>query len=560
MLVERRRELSARLLRGVTVRKRIGILVVHGVGEQTQFEHLETIAGSLFKALSRDPATKPQIQIRRGDQVPLHSPTESWQNAPAVVSWWSQETRRWIDACFHEVTWADLDMPATPTNWLRLVGWALAMPGIKLVDSTKTYRARQQHVCLPVPLSVAGRLSVRLQLFGVSLLFFLTLVSINMLTWLFKRLAIRFGPIERASGIIYDYLGDVKLYQDWAIRDDGLEALGEKTRASIQRRAVRALAAMAGAVQHKRLDEYYLFSHSLGTVVAFNALMELGVTLPNYFNEEEWAAMPVAMKTQAGHDAPVIQKPRRPYWLGKRDAIDRSVLFAGLKGLLTMGSPLNKFAAMWPAIVPVNREALAHPVSWFNVADRQDIVAGNNISLFRSCGGTSTDEVAGLRLRNMPWADRLSIFTAHTSYWKADFTPPHPLARVKSRLTGQHPQRLMNRLIPWLETGDAGRFDPPDDRVPGWLATFLYGVWLAVAGVMLAFVPAFLLRWIEILLSGGDAAVHYTLWGAVVETVTNPSLLAMHILAVIGAGILTVTICSLIRYTWEANRDKWTES
>lgn len=541
-------------------RTRIGILVIHGVGEQTQFEYLEAIAGNLFKALSQDPARKPQIQIRRGAQSQLHAPTESWRNVPAVVSWWSQETQRWIDAHFHEVTWADLDIPDTFLNWWRLVGWGLAMPGIKLVDSTRTFQARQQHVCLPVRLSVGRRLSVRIQLFGVSLLFFLMLTSINMFSWVLRRLSITFAPIEHARGIIYDYLGDVKLYQDWAIRDDGLEALGEKSRAAIQRRAVRALASMAGEVQHKRLDSYYVFSHSLGTVVAFNALMELGITLPNYFSEEEWAALPIAMKIQAGYDSPVLQKPRRPYWLGKRDAIDRSVLFAGLKGLLTMGSPLNKFAAMWPAIVPVNREALAHPVPWVNVADRQDIVAGNNISLFRSCNGTSTEEVAGLRLRNVPWADRLSIFTAHTSYWKADFMPPNPLGRVKGRLTGQHPQRLMNRLIPWLETGDGGRFEPPDDRMPGWLATCLYGAWLAFVGLALAFIPAFLLRWMETLWSGGDAAIHYSLWEAVIETITNPSSLAMHMGAVIGAGILTVSVCSLIRYTWEVNRDRWTNT
>ena len=541
-------------------RTRIGILVIHGVGEQTQFEYLEAIAGNLFKALSQDPARKPQIQIRRGAQSQLHAPTESWRNVPAVVSWWSQETQRWIDAHFHEVTWADLDMPDTFLNWWRLVGWGLAMPGIKLVDSTRTFQARQQHVCLPVRLSVGRRLSVRIQLFGVSLLFFLMLTSINMFSWVLRRLSITFAPIEHARGIIYDYLGDVKLYQDWAIRDDGLEALGEKSRAAIQRRAVRALASMAGEVQHKRLEAYYVFAHSLGTVVAFNALMELGVTLPNYFSEEEWAALPVAMKIQAGYDAPDLQKPRRPYWLGKPDAIDRSVLFAGLKGLLTMGSPLNKFAAMWPAIVPVNREALAQPVPWVNVADRQDIVAGNNISLFRSCNGTSTEEVAGLRLRNMPWADRLSIFTAHTSYWKADFTPPNPLGRVKGRLTGQHPQRLINRLIPWLETGDGGRFEPPDDRMPGWLATCLYGAWLAFVGLALAFIPAFLLRWMETLWSGGDAAIHYSLWEAVIETITNPSSLAMHMGAVIGAGILTVSVCSLIRYTWEVNRDRWTNT
>jgi hypothetical protein len=541
-------------------RKRIGILVIHGVGEQTRFEHLEALAGNLFKALSQDPARKPQIQIRRGDHAPLHAPRESWRDVPVIVSWWSREVNGWIEAHFHEVTWADLDMPDSVSNWLRLVGWSLAMPGIRLVDSTRTFQARRQHVCVPVRLSVGRQLFVRLQLFGVSLLFFLMLVSINMFSWVLRRLSIQLAPIERARGIIYDYLGDVKLYQDWAIRDDGLEALGEKSRAAIQRRAVRALAAMAGVVLQGRLDEYYLFAHSLGTVIAFNALMELGVTLPNYFNEEEWAELPQALKAQAGYDAPDPQKPRRPHWLGKRDAVDRAVLFAGLKGVLTMGSPLNKFAAMWPAIVPVNREALARPVPWVNVADRQDIVAGNRISLFRSCDDRRPDDIAGLRLRNVPWADRLSLFTAHTSYWKADFTPSNPLGRVQGRLTGKHPQRLMNRLIPWLETGDGGRFDPPDDRMPGWLAMCLHGVWLCLIGLLLSFIPAFLLRWMEILWAGGDPAIHYSLWGAVVETTANPSLLAMHMGAVIGAGMLTVGVCSVIRYAWEANRSKWTDA
>ncbi len=542
--------------------KRIGIIVIHGVGEQTRFEYLEAIAGNLFKALSQDPARKPQIQIRRGDQAPLHAPTESWRNAPASVSWWSQETQRWVEAHFHEVTWADLDMPSTLTNWLRLVGWGLAMPGIKLVDSTRTFQARQQHVCLPMRLSLVERFFVRLQLFGVSLLFFLMLTSINMFSWVLRRLSIRFALIEQARVIIYDYLGDVKLYQDWAIRDDGLEALGEKSRAAIQRRAVRALAAMAGEVQHNRLDEYYVFAHSLGTVIAFNALMELGITLPNYFSEEEWTALPLALKTQSGYDAPDPQKPRRPYWLGKRDAIDRAVLFAGLKGVLTMGSPLDKFAAMWPAIVPVNREALAHPVPWINVADRQDIVAGNEINLLRSCDGVKTDpqDVAGLRLSNYPWADQWTPLTAHTSYWTATFPPNTPLDRLKRLVTRYYPERLMNGLIPWLETGDVAKFVPPRNRMPALVDTLMYVFWLAAIACVLSFIPAFLLRWMETLWSGGDAANHYSLWEAVVETIANPSLLVVHMGIVVFAGILTVGTCSVIRYAWEAHRDKWTDT
>jgi hypothetical protein len=96
--------------------------------------------------------------------------------------------------------------------------------------------------------------------------------------------------------------------------------------------------------------------------------------------------------------------------------------------------------------------------------------------------------------------------------------------------------------------------------MPGWLATCLFGGWLALIGLLLSFIPAFLLRWMETLWSSDEAAIHYSLWEAVVEAVTNPRLLAMHMGAVIGAGILTVGICSIIRYAWEANRSKWTDA
>ena len=115
-----------------TNRKRIGILVVHGVGEQACFDFLEDVATNLYLALSKEPGQKPHVQISRGDQVPVHSPTESWREASAIVSWWSPVSQRWLEAHFREVHWADLDMPATFRNWLDLVGWALGMSGVRL--------------------------------------------------------------------------------------------------------------------------------------------------------------------------------------------------------------------------------------------------------------------------------------------------------------------------------------------------------------------------------------------------------------------------------------------
>jgi len=49
-------------------------------------------------------------------------------------------------------------------------------------------------------------------------------------------------------------------------------------------------------------------------------------------------------------------QPPFPSWRDKEYVLDRRELFKNLRGLLTHGSPLSKFAALWPAIVPLNDE------------------------------------------------------------------------------------------------------------------------------------------------------------------------------------------------------------
>jgi hypothetical protein len=70
--------------------------------------------------------------------------------------------------------------------------------------------------------------------------------------------------------------------------------------------------------------------------------------------------------------------PRRPAWLEPVDVIDRERLFKRLNGYLTYGSPLEKFATLWPAIVPLNKdEAVFNDrFAWFNVFDATDPVSG----------------------------------------------------------------------------------------------------------------------------------------------------------------------------------------
>lgn len=502
--------------------KRIGILVVHGVGDQGAFQFLESVAVHFYRTLLKDPRRAAVLQLCRGDQTPCGSRTESWREHPLLLRWRTLDPPReeWVEARFAEVHWADLDLPPTLGRWLAFAGWALSMSGVRLFADSLVWRHRRAAMTLPRPLTGGRRALVRLQLFGLSLLFLLALLTVGLVSGLLTRLAIRVRWIEAIKDTVYNYVGDVKLYQDWFVRtDDRAEVHGEKSRVAIRRRMVRGLLAMAKEVEEGRLDGFYVIAHSLGSVVAFNALMELETTLPNFLTEREWLALPAAFKIAAREPAPPAQMPRRPPWLEPRDAICRTRVLSGLRGVLTVGSPLDKFAAMWPVIVPVNLAPLGAETPWVNVADRQDIVAGR-IDLFP----LPEPGHGGLRLTNIEWTDQWWPFTAHTSYWKA----------------GRGDHRLIDRLVAWVE--GAPTLAPPADRYPPRLARLLFCLWIAVPSLTVSGLLASLL---SLAVSGPLCSI---LW----SILCLPSFSVLDALGwVLGGGVALVLTGSIIRRIWE---------
>jgi hypothetical protein len=434
--------------------RRIGILVVHGVGDQTCFEHLEHIATNLWEALSQNgyrlsPAgqkptlqqTQPFVQIRRGTEIPYRATIgTSWREPAASVTWWDPAHQRWTEAVFQEIHWSDLQMPLTFWNWLKLVSWALCIWMVRLFDTSSFWRAGVAVNRAPEPLTSWEKWRVRGELFITSLLFVLMLSTVGLI----YLVASRFSEatwIRRVYALIYNYLGDVKLYQDYFTRTEpDLEVIGEKSRVAIRRRMVRAVIQMAKACRTGELDGYFIMAHSLGTVVAYNALMDAEDILPNYLTYDEWsdpALHPFKTTVAPADECTLPQEPRRPPWLAPGEGLNRSRLFEHCEGILTIGSPLNKFAALWPAIVPMHRDPLwrKDPVPWVNVADAQDIVGGL-LTLFRNGIPTNPKiSLPGLQLFNLAWASEQTPFTAHTSYWKP----------------GKDTDRLVNRMIHWLE-------------------------------------------------------------------------------------------------------------
>lgn len=504
--------------------QRIGVLVVHGVGEQRRFECLESVATNLFQALKHD--AKRQAHI------------ESAENK--VIVRWRSPIQQPVEAHFREAYWADLDESQSGWRWLKLVGWVLAMPGVHRFSHSWSESGGCLGMRAPEKVSWRHIAWVRVQLFAVALLFLAMLLSVDVLYWLLRRLSFSATRLAQVRLLIYDYLGDVKLYQDWFERQDATaEVHGEKSRVAIRRRVVRALVEMARDVEAGHLDGYFIIAHSLGTVVAFNGLMEHEHVLANYLSSEDWVGLPAQLKAKVASAPRTVVAPARPPWLADDDAINRAVLFRGLRGVLTVGSPLNKFATLWPALVPVNDAPVFNNVAWINVADCQDIVAGD-VTLLKTPG---TDNcVGGLRVQQLTCADQWTLATAHTQYWKA----------------GRDPRRLIHSLVTWFESGTFTK--PPEGRFsPG----FAYAIY-CLSWVVLFVLPVVALAYLTWLMTEFSETANIVaglfMTSAVDEgfkplldqlTKISTSTLWQRSRDAFFIGASIVLACSVIRHIWE---------
>lgn len=381
--------------------ERIGILLVHGIGEQGRYEHLTGEARCLVAAL-RTLHPDATVEIAQGSSTALLGRAESWcadGNPPLQVTL-RRPDGRLTAFCFHEVWWADIGEPyslsaAVRFWWWGLSVWALPHP---------RHRAEAQ-MALPVtgthdsvPWSDRGKLIF------LGTMFLFVALTVGALDFVGRRLRIGTIPVFRQ---LINYLGDVKLYTDRRRYDgDVLPDVGQPPRVAIRRRMVGALADMALA----GYDRWFVWAHSLGTVVAYNALMETAHSLPNYLNRTQWAklcAAGIAGTGVAGEDWPADAAPAgtpptdpmmppRPPWLAADEVVHRQRLFAALQGFVTYGSPLDKFATLWPTIVPQNRLERVFPpgFQWMNVYDPTDPV-GAALDFFKPLAGSGPGKPAG---------------------------------------------------------------------------------------------------------------------------------------------------------------------
>ena len=121
----------------------LGVLLVHGMGEQKPGDHVEKVVRSLVASWSAD------YEVRRVYQEPVACPTcrrppgtaaqegdgvgaeaRAAKDGPQIIArvqvgGGQNET---VDLHFHEVWWADLGVRTGLWNWCRFLGWVLRAP------------------------------------------------------------------------------------------------------------------------------------------------------------------------------------------------------------------------------------------------------------------------------------------------------------------------------------------------------------------------------------------------------------------------------------------------
>jgi hypothetical protein len=434
--------------------EKVGIILVHGIGEQRRFEHLESHARDLLKALNKREArtgepTQSSIEVIEAPGAPFKAEQTSWATSPsaavhAMVYDGNEGTKREIHLYFHEVWYADIGENFSIGKQLRFWAWGLSMWTLprKLSSSRPAYEnMREPKANIPV----TTQLLVRLQLFFVGVVSVLASFSLTPFIFLFTRL---FNTQDLSFVKLFvNYVSMVKLYnQHFRRGGNPLDALPEPPRSAIRRRMVRTIIDVA--TSPRKYDRWYILAHSLGSVIAFNGLMEPEEILPNYLDEKRWKRVKNAGMVSQVEDQSYLKLdlcPSRPLWVDPNSVIKRRELFCRFRGFLTYGCPLDKFAILWPARVPINKDesVFQDGVEWINVYDVTDPVAGY-LDYFNPTG--PAENYSCLKPRNLGYKASFWVLISHIRY--------HRLGRSRGQVKDKN-RALADFVVEWLLKGSA---------------------------------------------------------------------------------------------------------
>ena len=358
--------------------ERVGLVLVHGIGEQRRFEHLNWQLQELLTGI-RQLGLPLTVELGDGRSAGFLDEQTNWtgdENLSFVRVRIRTSAQHEVELNVHEVWWADINEPYSLLKQLKFATWALSVWAIYGDDADDQRALREMR---RPTIDFWTKLKVKAELFLLAVFALLGLSTVGVLAAILQRLFdFDLGKLAPFR-VFVTYISAIKIYnQRDRLGGDILDNMNMPPRVSIRRRVVRTITdvALAG------YDRWFIVAHSLGTLVAHNGLMETGHALPNYLDRDRWHRLtradmggPAGNPEEWGSTAGMM--PERPVWLADDEIVYRERLFAKFGGLITLGSPLNKLWAIWPTRVPVNKfAAIPDTAFWINIYDPLDPVSG----------------------------------------------------------------------------------------------------------------------------------------------------------------------------------------
>ena len=327
--------------------KRVGVLFVHGMGERKRLQHLNECVDDIVAAMREN------LGVNVDDRPAMGEAPRRLVVGDTVIE------------C-HEVYWADLNEDDTTADQVRFWFWALSMWNARRVIDRSKFIPGAGKMRIPKGvLSPVAHAIARFRLYGVCFIFVPILFVLTVVKFPLKRTRLGnwLGP-----DTVYTLLRDVKLYEQerWRIPHSPKIRL-EEPRVEIRRRMIQKLVEMG----LQGYDSCYVFAHSLGSIVAWNGLMETEHSLPNYLDAKIWSqcTQPIPSGPNRGRSLAVtrgnagptaLMMPARPKFLTNANAIiDRTRLFNGRVDRSVWSEKGSLFGRKVTAVAYVHGELVA---------------------------------------------------------------------------------------------------------------------------------------------------------------------------------------------------------
>jgi hypothetical protein len=343
---------------------RIGVLCIHGIGEQQRTQHVDQVARQFRRHLNALYGIENVfVEALPGIRTKSVLPDVSF-----VVR--TKHGLKRFDLV--EVWWRDLSERPGFKHLVKFWWWALTL----WTTSGFAHPPAAGRSLPEVPgKSAIGKFSIKLveraRLFFQSVSFFVLLLPAQIIISLLAMI-----PFIRRIDVlmsVYSYLSSVKLYQQERneTNQDVLDQVISR-RIRIQKRVCDLYLSMAEA----EYERWFIVAHSLGSVIAYKSLMYNGEGFARALGHDRWHRLNADWKTKSPIESSnFLDEPPLPWWLETTDAINLEKVYDRLGGLITYGSPIETFATLWPSIVEINNDPHHLHANWINLYDSRDFIS-----------------------------------------------------------------------------------------------------------------------------------------------------------------------------------------